>query len=261
MMKKILLITAGLLFLVGCSSTKKESKPEKKETAKIEQVVSKKAENYTSYLDKIDRSKVKTSDIELDLMIDIKNPKALEEENTNVFIARVISVDKAELRPNSLGNTFPYSVGKLEILKNLEGDAEGVVEFARLGGILEEKERAKNDFPEAIEKANYLREQSGKGPVETSNELVEVKANGDIYLSAGEVYLFYANWDSEWKKYTLNGFEYGALKLEDDKQPIEEVKTAENEIGKTWEVKNEGTGQQEDLGEYLEKIDVEVKEK
>ncbi|SJZ91136.1 Superfamily I DNA or RNA helicase [Pilibacter termitis] len=35
----------------------------------------------------------------------------------------------------------------------------------------------------------------------------------------------------------------------------------EQEIGKTWEVKNESTGEKEDLGEYLEKIDVEVVEK
>ncbi|SJZ56162.1 hypothetical protein SAMN02745116_00738 [Pilibacter termitis] len=261
LMKKVLLIALGVLTLAGCSNEKKATKEPTKNTTEKTELKAKTKKEYVSYLTAIDKSKVHSENSEFSMLINVENPKELAEDNTNIFIARVVSLDKAEVRPNSQGNTFPNTVGKLEILKNLKGKATGMVEFARFGGIIEEKERYKNDFPEAIEKANELRAKEGKGPVEESNELVEMKKSGDIYLTAGEVYLFYANWDSEWKKYTLNGFEYGALKLEDEQQPIDEVKMGEDEIGKTWEVKNEGTGQQENLDGYLEKIGVVVKEK
>ncbi|WP_242586902.1 hypothetical protein [Candidatus Enterococcus ikei] len=80
---------------------------------------------------------------------------------------------------------------------------------------------------------------------------MEVREDGDIELQAGEVYLFFATYSEERGAYILEGYQYGALLLEDEEQPISRTRSTPNEIGKTWKIKNVSTGEEQDLGDYL----------
>ncbi|GAB2021002.1 hypothetical protein RyT2_00750 [Pseudolactococcus yaeyamensis] len=261
-----------ILILAGCSKqTSKENSSNKTKLNSSSEIVSsknkvKEVANYYSYLDGIDRSVVQKSVIESFTMYDKTDPQKLQEISSDVFIAKVVSIDKADVDANVAGvesdNLIPNTYGKLEILKSLEGDAAGEVQFIRSGGIIKEKERYKNAPEDERQKHNRLRAQSGKSSIDQSEEWIEVREEGDIELHAGETYLFFATYDEKRQAYFLIGFEYGALLLEDEKQPIEKVPTKENEIGKTWEIKNESTGEEKKLGEFLEKeLEIDVTEK
>lgn len=272
-MKKMVIISLfSALMLAGCNNqTSKESSTNKTDSSSASETIGSTEEvkedtKYYSYLDEIDRSTVQKSVIESFTMYDKTDPKKLQEMSSDVFIAKVISIDKADVDANVASvesdNLIPDTYGKLEILKSLEGNATGEVQFIRSGGIIKEKERYKNAPEDEKQKHNKLRAQAGKSPIDKSEEWIEVREEGDIELNAGETYLFFATYDEERQAYFLTGFEYGALLLEDEKQPIEEVPTEENEIGKTWEIKNEATGEEENLGEFLEKeLEIDVIEK
>lgn len=267
--------------LVGCSTksskqNQQSSKMNESENSSIEMSSSGSTDTdyvkteantkYYSYLDDVDRSAVHKSVIESFTMYDKEDPKTLKEMTSNIFIAKVVSIDKADVDANVEGvesdNLIPDTYGKLEVLKNLEGTADKEVQFIRTGGIIKEKDRYRNAPEDEKKKHNELRAEAGRAPITESEDWIEVREEGDIELQTGEIYLFFATYDEDRKAYFLTGFEYGALLLEDADQPIEVIETEEDEIGKTWEIKNESTGQEENLGEYLEKeLELNVKEK
>lgn len=223
-------------------------------------------EKYYSYLDEIEYSSVQSTTVQSSLMYDVTDPSKLQEISSDIFLARVISIDKADVWANNseINNydIFPNTYGKLQVMKSIEGTATDTVSFIRTGGIIKEKDRFKNAEKEEIDKHNMIRAQAGRPPITQSEEWIEVREEGDIALQAGAVYLLFASYNGEKNVYILEGYQYGALLLEDDEQPITEMHLLPREIGKTWKIKNGSSGELRRLGEYLQKeLGIEMKEK
>ena len=140
-----------------------------------------------------------------------------------------------------------------EVLKNIQGELAPTIEFARPGGIMEEGRMFLNDAKENVDKLNRGRATRRMPPIQQSRQLVEIlQYEGDFYLAAGETYLFYVYWDTEWNKGLIMGYQYGSLRLEDEQQPAEELtKRNRRAIGKTWNVVNESTKETTNLTTYL----------
>ncbi|WP_225533294.1 hypothetical protein [Enterococcus sp. S23] len=274
-MKKLTIITilCVSIFLKGCSNTSsktakvKEIPTEKSNSTSTtkEQVSEVKKEDYYSYLDNVDRTNVQSSTVESFLMYDNTNPKSLQDNTNNIFLARVISIDKADVDANipetDSNSILPDTYGRLEVLKQIEGTTPDQVSFIRSGGIIKEKDRFRNAEKEEVDKHNRLRTEAGRPPITQSDDWVEVREAGDIELQAGEVYLFFATYSEERDAYVLEGYQYGALLLEDDEQPISRTRSLPNQIGKTWKIKNAASGEEQDLGDYLKnELGIEMQE-
>ncbi|MGX7201949.1 hypothetical protein ACWOD8_06645 [Enterococcus plantarum] len=277
-MKKLTIIAFLCLsiLLTGCSNTSSKNaivkdqpteKNNSKSTPKTKEETSSgvKKANYYSYLDEVDRTNIQSSTVESFLMYDNTKPKSLQENTNAIFLARVISIDKADVDANlsetESNSILPDTYGKLEVLKNIEGTTDKEVSFIRSGGVIKEKDRFKNAEKEEVDKHNRLRAESGRPPITQSEDWVEVREDGDIELQAGEVYLFFATYSEERGAYILEGYQYGALLLEDDEQPISRTRSIPNEIGKTWKIKNASSGEEQDLGDYLKnELGIEMQE-
>ncbi|MFV0381299.1 MAG: hypothetical protein ACK5KR_03605 [Breznakia sp.] len=61
---------------------------------------------------------------------------------------------------------FPDTIGKLEVLSNIKGNAKGIVNFRRSGAVIEVSKYYECADPFMVGKQNYLREQFGRPPVE-----------------------------------------------------------------------------------------------
>ena len=215
---------------------------------------------YYSYLDEIDQSKVinQSGGSQRLLMYNPEIPKDIQSLSTNIVIGKVLSLDKADAPANDPsspynGEIYPWTFGKIQVLKNIQGELAPTIEFARPGGIMEEGRMFLNDAKENVDKLNRGRATRRMAPIQQSRQLVEIlQYEGDFYLEAGETYLFYVYWDKEWNKGLIMGYQYGSLRLEDEQQPAEEL-TQRNRraIGKTWNVVNESTKETTNLTTYL----------
>ena len=174
------------------------------------------------------------------------------------YFSRLFSLDKADAPANDPsspynGEIYPWTFGKIQVLKNIQGELAPTIEFARPGGIMEEGRMFLNDAKENVDKLNRGRATRRMAPIQQSRQLVEIlQYEGDFYLAAGETYLFYVYWDTEWNKGLIMGYQYGSLRLEDEQQPAEELtKRNRRAIGKTWNVVNESTKETTNLTTYL----------
>jgi hypothetical protein len=264
-MKKIIGAILGILvvftFSFSLFAMDKKADNNKNRTPAKEEV-----RNYYSYLDYIDMSNVMENKVDFSLAYNPQVPSSIEGVSSNIFIARVISLDKAdspnEKKGGTIGQIYPYTFGKIKILTNLIGEApKSVSEFIRFGGVMTEKEIYKYDYPMALEKMNSLRLAANLPKVEESEKLIDYRYEDDVYLEAGKVYLIYAKWDNELQKYNALGFQYGSLELMDSEQPIDNMPDSNSNgkgngkgkaIGKTWKVKNVGNGQEKNLEKYLQ---------
>ena len=152
MKKKTIFIAAFLLILTGCSKStdKVESmkSPQKTQAQEIQTI------NYYSYLDEIDMNNVQKSEFDFSLTYDKENPMELKNESSHIFLARVVSLEKADSPSNDeetpMDMVIPFTYGKLEVLQSFQGEVSGVVDFVRLGGIMKEKDLYKNEIPEVL---------------------------------------------------------------------------------------------------------------
>ncbi|MGX7715797.1 hypothetical protein ACWPXU_10615 [Enterococcus faecalis] len=100
---------------------------------------------YYSYLDEIDQSKVinQSGGSQRLLMYNPEIPKDIQSLSTNIVIGKVLSLDKADAHANDPsspynGEIYPWTFGKIQVLKNIQGELASTIEFARPGGIMEE---------------------------------------------------------------------------------------------------------------------------
>lgn len=164
-----------------------------------------------NYLDSIDESLVEKAGVDGDFAYDMSDPNKLKENATNIFVAYVTSIDSATCNLEGYEySPIPYTLGKLEILKNYVGEADQNVAFSRVGGTVTMEEYDRNAPSEAVAKREYNRSQQGT----KAAEYMKVIFNNDIELTAGETYLFYANYNKEYDRYEIIGYEYGSRQLE-----------------------------------------------
>lgn len=72
------------------------------------------------------------------------------------------------------------------------------------------EEYDRNAPDSAVEKRKFLQEeQAAEKP-----EYINVTFQGDIELTAGQTYLFYANYNETHNRYELLGYEYGSRELD-----------------------------------------------
>lgn len=274
-MKKIIGAILVFVALVGAIFLTLAKNDKSDRLAESSQSSVKSETKYYSYLDNIDLSKTVRSANEMSLAYNPQIPKSIESLSTNIFIARVISLDKADSpainKKEIKGDIFPFTYGKLKVLTNISGEMpRSATEFVRGGGVMKEKDIYKYDYPTAIAKMDAGRVAAGLPKVEDSETLIDTRYEGDVYLEAGKVYLMYAEWNENWQKYEIIGFQYGSLELMDSEQPIDKMPESNGNgkgngkgkaLGKTWKVKNVGNGQEKKLNEYLqEDLNINISE-
>lgn len=224
-MRKLLYMILTVVFLTGCSSNVKNDNQEIKETS-------------YNYLDSIDKDQIAYASVDADMAYNIADPLQLRENATNVFLATVSSIDSATC--NLAGYEFspiPYTLGKLEVLKNYVGDVEGTVQFSRSGGTVTLDEYNRNAPKSSVSKREHL--QKGK-----SIRYMSVKLADDIDLEVNKTYLIYATYNEEYNRYEIIGFEYGSREV-----------TGYNEKTKTFRnsttILNNHTNETESFEEYV----------
>jgi len=180
--KKILSLGLGLLLLAGCS-----------------------------------RQPVRHVTIQSSLTYDPADPQSLRAVSTNVFLGRVLSIDKMDTAANDPASPYkddlrPQTYGKLELLQDVMGKMPAKADFVRLGGVMMEKDIYSHENKENLKKLDAKRKIAGLPPAEKSGQRLDMRTEGDIYLQPGQTYLLYAKWNAAWQKYELLGFQYGAIK-------------------------------------------------
>lgn len=207
MKKMIMIIMAGFM-LTGCTNT---SSP----TAAVGSVTEDKQEEstvvYYDYMDEVDEndSNTLTGNSSADMLYDISDPNVLKENSTNVFLGTVVSKDYATCNPEGMDYIpTPYTVGKISVLENYVGNSEGTITFYRSGGTVTLDEFLKNAPQERIDKFNALEEENGE------IQYIHSVIGNDIDLDAGTTYLFYANYDADYDRYFINGYEYGTREVD-----------------------------------------------
>ncbi len=231
-MKKILTIMIILFLTTACTANASIQTNTNKGTGE---------KTAYNYLDSIDESLIEQAGVDGDFAYDMSDPNKLKENSTNVFVAKVTSIDSATCNLEGYDySPVPYTLGKLEILKNYVGEAKETVTFSRVGGTVTMEEYDRNAPSEAVAKREYNRTQQGT----KAAEYMKVIFNDDIELTAGETYLFYANYNSEYDRYEIIGLEYGSRQLENFDSTAEVVADSVT-------ILNNVTGQKDSFSTYV----------
>lgn len=241
-----ILIVLPLLF--ACNSTKKAtiSSDQEIESGVIINATKVDESSYTSYLSGREEE-VKNAEIGMSVIELTYNPEVVQEVDaisTNVFVAKVISLEKAE----GMEGTMPYTYGKLEILSNIKGNSSEIVSFKRMGAVIEVRDFYKGAYESVIEKQNYLRAQSNRPSVEEDHSLIIDFEENDANLNVGSVYLMFATYDATEAVYDILGFEHGSLELEPVSKSVLQRKSSASE----WKLIDKTTGKEKKLDQYIE---------
>lgn len=231
-MKKILTIMIVLFLTTACTANASIQTNTNKGTGE---------KTAYNYLDSIDENLIEQAGVDGDFAYDMSDPNKLKENSTNVFVAKVTSIDSATCNLEGYDySPIPYTLGKLEILKNYLGEAKDAVTFSRVGGTVTMEEYDRNAPSEAVAKREYNRAQQGT----KAADYMKVTFNDDIELTAGETYLFYANYNKEYDRYEIIGYEYGSRLLENFDP---NAKTIADSVT----ILNNVTGQKESFSTYV----------
>lgn len=228
MYEKILCVV-GLVCLTGCFSS----------VIQDVDVVSKK--DVHTYADTIDEQDIAYVKVDADMAYNMADPIQLKNHATNVFLASVSSIDYATC--NLEGYTYspiPYTVGKLEILNNYVGEAEGIVKFSKSGGTVTLEEYNRNAPQESVSKKEYLQKESN-----TEVKYMNVKFTNDIALETNKTYLIYATYNEEYDRYEIIGFAYGS-------REVQGVHSKTRTVSDEATIVNNETGQTESFKEYVD---------
>lgn len=150
-----------------------------------------------------------------DRIIDISDVNQLRDAVTNVFIARVDSIDGCSTTVSS-GRFCPVpdEYGKLTVLQSLKGEiSNSTVNFAKPGGIMSIAEYEKYAPAELIENHDKHRREAGLENIDKSSTYQRFFEEGDIELEVGKTYLFFANHIPETGYYLIDGVQYGAREV------------------------------------------------
>lgn len=177
-----------------------------------------------------------------DYAYDISNNNTLSEHSEYIVLLKINSIDGVNNVNRKTGEpvAHPYSYGKATILKKIKGEIESTdIEFIRTGGEMPYSEWIKGDVDSS--KLEAIRTESGLANVPVNDIKVKYKADGDIELEAGKIYLAFMNHNLKYNnnnEYNIQGFQYGLREIlvrnDINTNAVEKLKVKNNDTGK-WE--------------------------
>ncbi len=174
-------------------------------------------------------------------------PDKMYELSSDIAIVKIISKDYMDPNASMLGMTF----GKLLVNNIIKGNLEEgeVVEYQKPGGYIDLKTYDESRPEASREKRRFLREQAGITN-DMSNEYINILADSDIEIEVGKTYLVYLTYNTYTNAYEIIGLGNG-LREVNIPQENKKVKMSEENI-ENLKIKNNQTGEWEDLYEYIE---------
>ena len=174
-------------------------------------------------------------------------PDKMYELSSDIAIVKIISKDYMDPNASMLGMTF----GKLLVNNIIKGNLEEgeVVEYQKPGGYIDLKTYDESRPEASREKRRFLREQAGITN-DMSNEYINILADSAIEIEVGKTYLVYLTYNTYTNAYEIIGLGNG-LREVNIPQENKKVKMSEENI-ENLKIKNNQTGEWEDLYEYIE---------
>ena len=174
-------------------------------------------------------------------------PEYMKSIASDVAIITVISLEKADMNFSSY---TAATYGKLLINTVISGNVKEaeVVDYVRPGGVVSVAEYEEHDFPEAIEKRDYLRKQEGI-TIDKEHTYYDVRIEDDICLEAGKTYFAYMYYHEDRNRYEIIGLENGLSEI--DRNAQSNVRYVNYDVADL-HIKNNKTGTFESLQEYLD---------
>lgn len=241
----VLLLLCLLIVLSGCG--KKDAKLTNNQESNVN----------VSYRDKLSISEknLKHVKIDADNAIDISDVPALRDFVSNVFIAKVESIDGCS---TTIGNgrfsPIPAEYGKMRVLRNIKGSVDGdSISYYRAGGIISIAEYEKDAPVEMIANEEKHRKESGNENIDKNVNFYEWKEDGDIDIEVGKTYIFFAMYNEETGYYNILGAQYGSREISSEANEGN-VKISMNALDKDeLKLKNNDSGKYESLKEFIDK--------
>ena len=174
-------------------------------------------------------------------------PEYMKTIASDVAVVTVISLDKADMNFSSFtASTY----GTLLVHNVIMGDLKeaSIIDYVRPGGVVSVAEYEKHDFPEAIEKREYLRQQEGI-TIDKQHAYYDVRVDDDICIEAGKTYLAYLFYHEKGDRYEIIGLEDGLREI--DIKAQKRVRYTNFDMT-TLNIKNNKTGSFESLKTYLD---------
>lgn len=173
-------------------------------------------------------------------------PEYMLEKSDIVALVTIVSIDGASMDYSVFGRTF----GKMLVNNVFWGDiSEGsLVEYLKPGGTVTIEEYDKYDIPEAVEKRDYLYQQSGI-VIDKENSYLTIKIEDDITIEQGKTYLAYLKYKEKYNKYEIVGLQNGLREVNIEQKS--RVMSQDYNVNKL-KIKNNNTGDWEALDNYIQ---------
>ena len=241
----VLLLLCLLIVLSGCG----------KKDAKVTNIQGNNSS--ISYRDKlsIGEKNLNHVTIDSDNVIDISDVPALRDFVSNVFIAKVESIDGCS---TTIGNgrfsPIPAEYGKMRVLRNIKGSVDGEsISYYRAGGIISIAEYEKDAPAEMVANEEKHRKASGNENIDKNANFYEWKEDGDIDIEVGKTYIFFAMYNEETGYYNILGAQYGSRERSSEANDGN-GKISMNALDKDeLKLKNNDSGKYESLKEFIDK--------
>ena len=204
----------------------------------LETAENKQADNhYYSYIDEIPTDKILSGAIQVEYGNE-NTPEYMKSIADFIVNATVQSIDYANMKYSMIGCTY----GTISINEVYYGDKKisGVLPYVKEGGIIKMEDWENAQPIDSQEKRQFLQE---KNDEEYPYTYVDTITDEDIHLEAGKTYLMYIDYHEEIDKYVIIGLKNGSREMIKDKN------NPENFL-----IKNNTTGEYDDLLEYLKQI-------
>ena len=242
----VLLLLCLLIVLSGCG----------KKDAKVTNIQGNNSS--ISYRDKlsIGEKNLNHVTIDSDNVIDISDVPALRDFVSNVFIAKVESIDGCS---TTIGNgrfsPIPAEYGKMRVLRNIKGSVDGEsISYNRAGGIISIAEYEKDAPAEMVANEEKHRKASGNENIDKNANFYEWKEDGDIDIEVGKTYIFFAMYNEETGYYNILGAQYGSREISSGEANDGNDKISMNALDKDeLKLKNNDSGKYESLKEFIDK--------
>ncbi len=203
-MKKQLIQLTCIALLSSCSVSMGEVSSIR-ELSSLESISSETLYDYTD--DLILDDNVLFSNAEAEWIFDVSDPLQLKDHSTNIFLAYVISKDKALNYFEDLGYIFmPYTIGTMRVCENYYGEIPQSITYYRQGGIM--------TFADYLEYAPQERKDKFNSLDPHPDYISDTWAD-DITLETGRYYLVYARYDDISQRYYVCYSQYGTREVID----------------------------------------------
>lgn len=248
-MKRLFLTVLSCLLLVGCSAStgaQKHVNTDEKETSYP----------VSSYLNENKEMKqvaesggLGTAEVEGNTL------EGWAEKADIIILGSIISLDCAEtILGDGMQSEIGYTLGKLLVQDTYKGASLNgeVIQYVKTGGVISMAQHDAASMPEAVQKRERLREESGNVQ-DTSKIYMNTTLEQDIQLEEGKSYVLALHYVEELDKYLIIGF--NTMSREVDLAKANNVRNIQIDTTST-KVKNNETGQYEILSDVLDEMKI-----